>query len=83
MSILVDTNAWIAFFEDSPMLSDRAATLMESSEEVCFISIASIWESAIKVGLGKLKLPYDFVGGHFKMHHLWSLQSAPLWTGLI
>ncbi len=21
------------------------------------------------------------VGGHFKMHHLWSLQSAPLWTG--
>lgn len=41
------------------MLSDRAATLMESSEEVCFISIASIWESAIKVGLGKLKLPYD------------------------
>ena len=23
------------------------------------------------------------VGGHFKMHHLWSLQSAPLWTGLV
>ncbi len=23
------------------------------------------------------------VGGHFKMHHLWSLQSAPLRTGLI
>jgi len=25
----------------------------------CFVSIASIWEAAIKVGLGKLKLPYD------------------------
>lgn len=59
MSCLIDTNAWIAFFEDSPVLSDRAATLMESSDEVCFVSIASIWEAAIKVGLGKLKLPYD------------------------
>ena len=59
MSILVDSNAWIAFFEDSPVLSDRAASLMESSEEACFISIASIWETAIKIGLGKLRLPYD------------------------
>ncbi len=25
--------------------------------------------------------PATGVGGHFKMHHLWSLQSAPLWTG--
>lgn len=32
---------------------------MIAQSEVCFISIASIWEAAIKVGLGKLKLPYD------------------------
>ena len=25
----------------------------------CFVSIASVWEAAIKVGLGKLNLPYD------------------------
>jgi PIN domain nuclease of toxin-antitoxin system len=25
----------------------------------CSLSIASIWEAAIKVGIGKLKLPYD------------------------
>jgi PIN domain nuclease of toxin-antitoxin system len=59
VSCLIDTNAWIAFFEDAKVLSDRAATLMESSDEVCFVSIASIWEAAIKVGLGKLELPYD------------------------
>ena len=25
----------------------------------CFVSMAGIWEAAIKTGLGKLKLPYD------------------------
>lgn len=58
MSYLIDTNAWIAFFEDSPVLSEEAAQIMESGED-CFISIASVWEAAIKVSLGKLKLPYD------------------------
>ncbi len=59
MNCLVDTNAWIALFENSRALSNTAATLMESSSTVCHVSIASIWEAAIKLGLGKLKLPYD------------------------
>jgi len=59
MRYLVDTNAWIALFEDSPNLSNEAATLMESATAECFVSIASVWEAAIKVGIGKLALPYD------------------------
>jgi PIN domain nuclease of toxin-antitoxin system len=55
---LVDTNAWIALLEDSPQLSDRAAAVMESGLHDCYVSLASVWETAIKVGLGKLKLPY-------------------------
>lgn len=58
MSLLIDTNGWLAFFEDSPILSETAADLMES-EEPCYVSIASVWEAAIKVAMGKLKLPYD------------------------
>ena len=58
MNHLVDTNAWIAFFQGSPGLSEDAAGLMESGAP-CFLSIASVWEAAIKCGLGKLKLPYD------------------------
>jgi len=58
VSQLIDTNAWIAFFEDSPLLTERAALAMESGSE-CWISVASLWEAAIKAGLGKLKLPYD------------------------
>lgn len=59
MQYLIDTNAWIAFFEDSPRLSNHAATLIESESAECFVSIASVWEAAIKVGIGKLVLPYD------------------------
>jgi len=59
VKVLVDTNAWIALFEDSPVLTEKAAQVMESMESECFVSIASIWEAAIKVGIGKLKLPYD------------------------
>lgn len=32
---------------------------MSDSPEDCAISIASIWEASIKIGIGKLKLPYD------------------------
>ncbi|WP_269525413.1 type II toxin-antitoxin system VapC family toxin [Coraliomargarita parva] len=63
MSYLVDTNAWIAFFEDSPKLSNAAAEILESAEVQCYVSIASIWEAAIKVGIGKLQLPYDLKTG--------------------
>jgi PIN domain nuclease of toxin-antitoxin system len=56
---LVDTNAWIALFENSSVLTDIGADLMESADADCCVSIASIWEAAIKVGIGKLKLPYD------------------------
>ena len=62
MKYLVDTNAWIALFENSPELTDAGASLMESAGSECLVSIASIWEAAIKVGLGKLKLPYDLAG---------------------
>jgi PIN domain nuclease of toxin-antitoxin system len=56
---LLDTNAWIAFFQDSKDLSEQAAEIMESDSGRCWISLASVWEAAIKVGLGKLKLAYD------------------------
>lgn len=32
---------------------------MEDHENYRFVSLASVWEAAIKVGLGKLKLPYS------------------------
>jgi len=59
MSYLVDTNGWIGFLEGDPKFGTEARFRMVDSPGECLISIASVWEAAIKTGLGKLKLPYD------------------------
>jgi PIN domain nuclease of toxin-antitoxin system len=59
MAYLVDTNGWIGFLDGDPRFGKEAKSRMLDSPEQCFVSIASVWEAAIKVGLGKLKLPYD------------------------
>lgn len=55
----MDTNAWIGFFEGSSDFGTDAKAIMINHCQNCFISTASVWEAAIKVGLGKLALPYD------------------------
>ncbi len=59
MSFLVDTNGWIGFLAGQADFGPRAKAVMIERSEECHVSIASIWEAAIKVGIGKLKLPYD------------------------
>lgn len=59
MKYLVDTNAWIGFFEGSPDFGATAKKTMSAYPEDCLISMASVWEASIKIGLGKLVLPYD------------------------
>ncbi|NBD17323.1 MAG: PIN domain-containing protein [Cyanobacteria bacterium] len=56
MNVLIDTHTFLWFINDSPNLSSTAKDLLESDNEVC-LSLASIWEIAIKVSLGKLALP--------------------------
>jgi PIN domain nuclease of toxin-antitoxin system len=41
--------------EDSPQLSSRARRLILDADQV-LVSAASVWESAIKAGLGKLRM---------------------------
>ena len=55
MPVLLDTHAFLWWCEDSPGLSQNARKVM--TEEDCFVSYASFWEIAIKVNLGKLRLP--------------------------
>jgi Uncharacterized protein conserved in bacteria len=56
---LVDTNAWIGFLEGERGFGRRAKEIMLHEPWECSVSLASVWEAAIKVGLGKLKLPYS------------------------
>lgn len=55
MKVLLDTHTFLWGIGDPGRLSSKARQLIASSE--CFWSIASIWETLIKVQLGKLPLP--------------------------
>lgn len=59
MKYLVDTNAWIGFFQGSTGFGAAAKKTMSIHPGECVISVAGIWEASIKIGLGKLALPYD------------------------
>jgi PIN domain nuclease of toxin-antitoxin system len=60
MNILVDTHTFLWYFQDSAELSFKAAEIIEeTSNDIC-LSIASLWEISIKVGLGKLRLQNSF-----------------------
>jgi len=60
MNLLLDTNAFLWFSEDHKKLSSTAKSFIEDSENICFVSIASIWEMAIKTSLNKLKVKIGF-----------------------
>ena len=60
MNILLDTHAFLWFIAGSDELSARARELIEDENNVLFLSAASLWEMAIKVGLGKLTLNEPF-----------------------
>ena len=60
MNILLDTHAFLWFVADDQRLSDTARTWIEADDSQPLLSMASVWEMAIKVSLGKLKLEQPF-----------------------
>lgn len=57
---LLDTHAFLWFIAGDDRLSRRMRSLMTDGDRVLLLSIASIWEIAIKVSLGKLILAAPF-----------------------
>jgi PIN domain nuclease of toxin-antitoxin system len=60
VNLLLDTHSFIWFVENNPSLGPHARTLIEEATNDIFLSIASVWEMAIKVSLGKLSLSQPF-----------------------
>jgi len=58
MRLLLDTHAFLYFLAGHERLSPGAREAMEEGEEA-YVSAASVWEIAIKAGLGRLELPED------------------------
>jgi len=61
---LLDTHTLIWHINGDPELSLNARRAIESENTINFVSIASLWEMAIKINLGKLELqtPFSQIG---------------------
>ncbi|TAH40908.1 MAG: type II toxin-antitoxin system VapC family toxin [Betaproteobacteria bacterium] len=57
MKILLDTHALLWFLLDDPALSNTARELIRNPETDVLVSPASYWEIAIKISIGKYRLP--------------------------
>jgi PIN domain nuclease of toxin-antitoxin system len=60
MRVLIDTHALLWYLQGDTNLSNLALTTIEDKDNDVFVSIVSLWEIAIKVGLGKLELHRPF-----------------------
>jgi PIN domain nuclease of toxin-antitoxin system len=60
VNLLLDTQTFLWYVMGDPRLSQRMRSYIENPSNPYLISIASLWELAIKDGLGKLRLDVSF-----------------------
>ncbi|MFP4651891.1 MAG: type II toxin-antitoxin system VapC family toxin [Phormidium sp.] len=60
MNCLLDTHTLLWYLQNSENLSDRTTEILENVNHNLSLSIASLWEISIKLGLGKLRLQKSF-----------------------
>ena len=60
MRYLLDTHTLLWARATPDLLSVDALAVLESSDNALYLSIASLWECAIKSSIGKLDVPDDF-----------------------
>ena len=73
MKLLLDTHTFLWFIKNDPQLSQKARQMLEKRGNILYISIASIWEMAIKNGLGKLPMEEDieiFIPKHLRLNRI-------------
>ena len=59
MRLLLDTHVMIWTLFDLPYLSEKAERMIENPENQVFISLASLWEIAIKFKKNPDKMPFS------------------------
>jgi PIN domain nuclease of toxin-antitoxin system len=63
MNYLLDTHTVLWFLNgDKMLLSKNARETIENQRHTKFVSMASVWEAGIKIGIGKLEFPENTRG---------------------
>jgi PIN domain nuclease of toxin-antitoxin system len=76
MKALIDTHVFLWWNTDDPQLSVPAREFMREGTNDLFVSAATAWEIAIKVGCGRLVLPLapgQYVPERMTLHRMQSL----------
>jgi len=60
MNLLLDTHALLWFLSGDQRIPLKTVATVADTSNDCYISIASLWEVSIKLGLGKLSLDFSF-----------------------
>ncbi len=60
MNLLLDTHTLLWFLREPKRLPVNVTEAIESAGRQAFVSMATLWEIAIKVSLDKLSLPGEF-----------------------
>lgn len=80
MKLLLDTHTFLWFIGGDPQLTEHARQHIEDMANDRLVSVASLWEIAIKVSIGKLtvSLPFpDLVEQHVYQNAMQLLQITP------
>ncbi len=61
MRVLIDTHVFLWFIAGDDRLSQRVRQMIERPDNEILLSIASVWEIAVKTSIGKLTMskPFD------------------------
>lgn len=86
LKLLIDTHIIIWHLEDDPQLPAAWSDALEDSAYEKYFSIASLWEIALKINIGKLKIKYpldQLIPAEYKIisistPHLLNYQHLPL-----
>jgi len=92
MQVLLDTHTLLWFFSGNENISITARELIEDTNNLKYISIASVWEMAIKQSKGRLNLSVpiddyiqqkiqfaDFKILYIQLSHLQAVSSLPFY----
>ena len=87
MRLLVDTHVVLWGYNEPGRISKAALAAITSPQNVCFVSLASLWEIAIKARKGQLSPPDDLpekiqANSQFKLlgitaEHAWRVRQLP------
>jgi PIN domain nuclease of toxin-antitoxin system len=91
MEYLIDTHTLLWIVANNPKLSKKAKNIYLNRNNKIYVSIATIWELSIKIGLNKLNIniplnkfvDIHIVGNNIKilninLNHLYRIEKLPL-----